>query len=116
MPAINCFYSLAFVPIGFIQDAVKSYLKPLFEKTLKDEPFVQSFFMYLQNTYLSEVKVGRKRRNHQGPSFPIAFWSRSKDLINSTPLTNNGAENFNLIYNMEQFSRQNIYESITGMY
>ena len=45
--AINKFYEFCFIPIGFLEDVVKNYIKPMFDKTLHQEAKVQNFFTYL---------------------------------------------------------------------
>ena len=110
--AINCFYALCFVPIGFCADVVKNYISPLYSKTLPLEPLVQNFFLYICSTYLSEFNIGRKKRNPV--TFKAEVWNCVANLMNNIPITNNGAESFNSAYNLQSLARQNIYLTIKG--
>ena len=54
--AINKFYALCFIPVEYLEEVVKNYIKPMFDKTLPQEAKVQTFFTYLCSTYLHEIK------------------------------------------------------------
>ena len=113
--AIDCFFVLCFIPIGFLEEVLKVFLFPLFDKTLPLEPLVQGFFLYLSSTYLSEFKLKRKVRK-QTTTFSADTWNCVKNMMDGSPITNNGAEGFNSAYNMQQTTRPTVYTTIKGLY
>ena len=109
--AVRLILCLPYCPPGYVIDVYEAVvLEHIDEFNLDEREEFRKFMEYFESTYLGKPK--RRGKTRWPPSFSIDKWNIYHEILNDTPMTNNGLEQWNGQLNANQPGKQTVQKSI----